>query len=169
MLQTKISRYTILRFPLPNPPLRVTDKFDEVKVSGAVNRLRTSDFATLVVEGTSDRDIYSWFEDLLGAAKHIPTLDVGGRNNLLEIYTRREEFASQIAVAFMADPDREVLDDRDRILSAYPDIIWTTGYSIENDLYTDGKPTSLINPNDLTEYNQALQTAIDDFCGTSGK
>ena len=149
--------------PLPNPPLRVTDKFDEVVVIGAINRLRTSHFATLVVEGTSDQDIYSWFEDLLGTPKHIPKLDVGGRNNLLEIYTRREEFASQVAVAFMADPDREVLDDRDRILSAYPDIIWTTGYSIENDLYTDGKPTSLIHPNDLTEYNQALQTAINDF------
>ena len=146
----------------PKPPLEVTNEFDEVRVNQSVNTLCRSHLPTLVVEGEHDSLIYEEIEYLLGTP-YIKSLPVGGRDNLLEIYERRKEFSSQVPVAFMADPDMWVLEDPHNMLKRYVDIIWTTGYSLENDLYADGNPISLIHPADLSDHNDALDCAIRRF------
>lgn len=151
---------------IPDPELQVTDEFDEQKVSEVVNNLSRSQLPTLVVEGHNDRQIYKWIAEILSSTGGL-TIDLypaGGRVNLLEIYDRRSAFAS-LPVAFVADPDHLVLEDPTKMLKHYEDIIWTTGYSIENDLYTDGNPSSLINSNNITVYNAQLQVAIEVFAG----
>ena len=145
-----------------SPPLEVTDEFDEVKVNEVVNTLSRSDEPTIIVEGGHDREIYEKIQDLLGKPL-IDPLPVGGKDNLLAIYERREEFSSKVPVAFMADPDMWVLEDPHNMLKKYQDIIWTTGYSIENDLYADGDPISLIPPTELWHHMHKLDGAIRDF------
>ncbi len=159
-----------LRLPqaiLPDLPLQVTDEFDEIIVRELVTTLSDSNVATLVVEGRDDMTIFRWIEDLLNTRysdrHNIDALQAQGSSNLLEIYKRRDEFSSQIPVAFMADLDELVLEDPANVLGKYPDIIWTTGYSIENDLYTDGDPISLIPNSKIQMYNDMLNNAIDNF------
>ena len=153
--------------PPLTPPLQVNDDFDEDKIIKVIDRLSRSRLATLIVEGSNDSEIYDDIEFLL--ADHVnsyPSIlrePVDGRENLLEIYKRRAEFSSHIPVAFLADLDYQVLIDPTRMLSDYPDIIWTAGYSLENDLYTDANPTKLIKKEDLNIYNAALKVVIDTF------
>ena len=151
----------------PAPSLQVTDEFNEKKVLRVIRSLssRTTDLANLVVEGSEDCEIYGWMEGIVGSHPlyQIYPRPAGGRENLLEIYNRRDEFPSRIPVAFMADLDSQVLEDQAKMTTEYADIIWTTGYSIENDLCTDGNPISLIESKDIIKYNAALQSAICDF------
>ena len=153
--------------PSLTSPLQVADDFEEDKVIRVIDQLSRSGLATLIVEGSSDQEIYESIEFLLqdhvNSYPSILRQSVGGRENLLEIYKRRAEFSSHIPVAFLADLDYQVLEDPTRMLSDHPDIIWTTGYSLENDLYTDANPTKLIRPNDLNTYNAALKVVIDTF------
>ena len=148
--------------------LQVTDEFNENEVREVVDELSTdSRLATVVVEGENDTTIYNWIEKLLvshaGSHLNIVPLRAGNRSNLLEIYNRRDEFSSRIPVAFLADLDYQVLADPTRMLRYYPDIIWTTGYSLENDLYTDANATNLIPDTDFNTYNAALKVVIDTF------
>ena len=154
----------------PSPPLQVTDEFDERKVSSVVGDLSRSNLPTLIVEGGTDRQIYQWMAKLLDpTSKFVIDLCLAdGKPNLLEIYTRRETFCS-LPVAFMANLDHcvlGVLKDSSsiyNILREYKDIIWTTGYSIENDLHTDGHPTNLIPVESLPKYKERLQQKIRKF------
>lgn len=146
----------------PTPPLRVTDDFNEDNVKQAIGTLSRSTLPTVVVEGENDPPIYRKIEDLLGKDPYIDSLPVGGRDNLLEIYERKEEFP-QVPVAFMADPDMWVLEDPFNMLKTYEDIIWTAGYSLENDLYADGNPLSLIPPDNLSKHTAKLNCAIRHF------
>ena len=150
------------------PKLQVAGEFDEAEVSKQVEYLsQRSNLATVVVEGNNDTVIYRWIKERLashvGSHLTIQPLPAGDRSNLLEIYNRRGEFSSRLPVAFLADLDYQVLADPTRMLRHYPDIIWTTGYSLENDLYTDANPTHLIKAGDFNAYNAALKVVIDTF------
>lgn len=154
-----------------SPPLRVTDEFKENIVNPIVQSLSNlsksrARFPQLVVEGKEDRAIVRWIEEHIFKSKHRIGLQVAeGRNNLLEIYNRRDEYPN-VVVAFMADLDHWVLKIPNGILRKdYPNIIWTTGYSIENDLYTDGDPISLIPHTQITAYNNELNRKINKFLG----
>ena len=87
---------------------------------------------TIIVEGENDIPIYRRIEKYIGV-QDADVIQVGGRNNLLSLYERRKEFA-HLPVAFVADRDLWLFSG---IPPDYPDIIWTEGYSIENDLYAD--------------------------------
>ena len=99
-------------------------------VDECVALLRRTDLQTVIVEGKDDMQIYQWAERRVGIQK-ANVLPVGGRETLLAVYKRRSEFA-HLPVAFVADRDLWLFSG---IPPGYPDIIWTEGYSIENDLY----------------------------------
>ena len=151
---------------VPCPPLKVTDEFDDRKVNEVVRYLSLfCSLPTVVVEGKHDTEIYEKIRQLFGSP-HLPRIDplpVGGKPNLLEIYERRAKFSSKVPVAFMADPDMWVLEDPYGMLEKYKGIIWTAGYSLENDLYADGNPISLIHPHNLASHNAELHRAIRRF------
>lgn len=74
--------------------------------------------------------IYRWLEHEVGInnANFFPC---GGRDTLLKVFERRDEFKN-LKCIFVADKDTFVYINPPE---KYNDIIWTNGYSIENDLY----------------------------------
>lgn len=122
-----------------------------VTVDDLIFALRHSQTPNVVVEGEDDVVIY---RELI---KRFEILDVdfhaaGGREKLLRVYERRSEFA-HVPVAFIADRDMWVFTG---IPADYAGIIWTQGYSIENDLYTDAELERLLDARDVTEHRQIL-------------
>ncbi len=129
--------------PTPNP----------MTVEHLVGVLRRSRKPSIVVEGDDDVVIYREL------AKRIGILEVvlrpsGGREKLLQVYERRSEFI-QIPVAFIADQDMWLFSG---IEPGYEDVIWTNGYSIENDLYSDAGLERLLDESDTLEHQQILDS-----------
>ena len=129
--------------PTPNP----------MTVEHLVGVLRRSRKPSIVVEGDDDVVIYREL------AKRIGILEVvlrpsGGREKLLQVYERRGEF-TQVPVAFIADQDMWLFSG---IEPSYGDIIWTHGYSIENDLYSDAVLERLLDETETEEHQQILDS-----------
>ena len=127
--------------PTPNP----------MTVEQLVGVLRRAQKPNIVVEGDDDVIVYREL------AKRIGVLEVvlrpsGGREKLLQVYERRSEFA-HVPVAFVADQDMWLFSG---IEPGYDDIIWTHGYSVENDLYSDANLERLLDENETTEHQQVL-------------
>lgn len=129
-------------------------------VNELVDTLHRSKLPTVVVEGRDDMQIFRWMEDLL-EVDEIDVLGVGGRPNLFAVYDRKSEFA-HLPVAFIADQDKELFT---QLPSGYDEIIWTQGYSIENDLYAGADPSleNLMDPQEAAEHGQLLNTIIKWF------
>ena len=102
----------------------------ELTIDEMIETLKRSSLTTVLVEGVDDVMIYRWLEDEIGVHK-ANFFPCGGRKNLLELYERRNEFSNLKAV-FVADKDTFVYINPPE---EYSDVIWTNGYSIENDLY----------------------------------
>ena len=133
--------------PLPSPT-----------VEELVAALRRSALPTVLVEGQEDMRIYRWVEARLGnrAANVLPT---GGRDKLLSVYERRQEFA-KLPVAFVADKDMWLFSG---IPSNYDGVIWTDGYSIENDLYAGTELENLLDAEEALEHQQTLNAIVEWF------
>jgi hypothetical protein len=99
-------------------------------VNELVSMLRHSSEPTILVEGPDDIMVYRWLKQHIEPLKASP-IDCGGRQNLLSVYERRNEF-SHVKTVFLADKDLYVFLG---IPEEYSDVLWTTGYSIENDIY----------------------------------
>ncbi|NOZ34025.1 MAG: DUF4435 domain-containing protein [Chlorobi bacterium] len=99
-----------------------------------IKTLKRSSLPTVLVEGKDDFLIYRKFQNKIGA-RFVSFLGCGGRNTLLNIYDRKKEFSNK-KVMFIADKDMWVFSS---VPEKYNDIIFTKGYSIENDLYEDGQ------------------------------
>ena len=130
----------------------------DMTVDECVAALRRTDLPTVIVEGTDDMQIYQWAERRVGIQK-ANVLPVGGRETLLSVYKRRNEFV-QLPVAFVADKDLWLFSG---IPPGYPDIIWTQGYSIENDLYAGADLENLLNADEVDEHRQVLDSIIEWF------
>ena len=102
--------------------------------------------------------IYQWAERRIGIQK-ANVLPVGGKETLLAVYERRNEFA-HLPVAFVADKDLWLFSG---IPPIYHDIIWTEGYSIENDLYAGASLENLLNADEVEEHQQVLTSIIEWF------
>ncbi len=99
------------------------------EIIGTLNHLSTP---AVLVEGVNDVIWYRNFEsDLMDGAALFP---VGGRNTLMEVYKRRSEI--KLRVAFVADKDMYVFDG---IPDELNEVIFTCGYSIENDLLKNSR------------------------------
>ena len=127
-------------------------------VKELVATLRRSALPTVLVEGQEDMRIYRWVEEHLGSrtANVLPT---GGRSNLLSVYERRHEF-SELPVAFVADQDMWLFSG---IPTEYDGVIWTEGYSIENDLYAGAELEKLLDAEEVLEHRQLLDTIAEWF------
>ncbi len=127
----------------------------ELTVDEIVETLKRSSLTTVLVEGTDDVLIYRWIEDEIGIvnANFFPC---GGRDKLLQVYERRSEFAD-ITTVFVADKDTFVYINPPE---EYKNIIWTNGYSIENDLYFGRNIESLLSPEENREFLKSLDSFI---------
>jgi len=134
---------------MPTPLLTV----DEL-----VATVKRSHLPTVLVEGGDDVEIYRWIEAKLGVHK-ANFLPCGGRDALLQVYNRRQEF-SHVATAFVADRDMWLFTG---IPPQFNGIIWTSGYSVENDLCAGARLEGLLDEAEAKEHAQVLQSIIEWF------
>lgn len=103
---------------------QATPSIDEIVAS-----LKNTSLPTVLVEGRDDMTIYRWIEDRLGTQK-ANVLPCGNRDKLFAVYKRQTEFR-HLKCAFLADRDMWLFDTT---CSKYGSIVFTKGYSIENDV-----------------------------------
>ena len=123
-----------------------------------VATLRRSQLPTVIVEGKDDIHIYRWVETRI-SNRDADVLSTGGRDALLEVYRRRNEFPN-LPVAFVADRDLWLFSG---IPANHDGVIWTQGYSIENDLYAGSKLEDMLDADEASEHEQVLHSIIQWF------
>ena len=126
-------------------------------VEDLVTTLRLSKKPNIVVEGKNDEIIYGSLVDRMGIFD-VDFFCAGCKNTLLHLYEELSQYENagdfrHAPVAFIADRDMWLFRG---IPSRYGDIIWTDGYSIENDLYSHAKLSDRIG--NKAEYDQALDS-----------
>ena len=135
----------------------VTYGVDELVVT-----LRDSQLPTLLVENHSDVRIYArWVSLRLFGSYNVDVRAVDGKEKLLQIYERRGEF-SHVPVVFVANRGMWLFTE---IPKKYKDIIWTKGYSLENELYVDAQSDleRLLDSHEVVEHQQVLYSVCKWF------
>jgi len=129
----------------------------EYSVDEIVETLKRTSLPSIVVEGLDDIVVYRRIEERMSSigADVLPAL---GRDKLIKVFERRSELPSTARVVFIADKDTWV---HSGIPPEYCDqmLIFTDGYSIENDLYRDGQLEGLL----LGAERQAFERELGDF------
>ncbi len=128
----------------------------ELTVDEIIETLKRSSLTTVLVEGIDDVMIYRWIEDEIGIhnANFFPC---GGRDNLLQVFERRNEF-SNLKTIFVADKDAFVYVNPPE---NYNEIIWTNGYSIENDLYYGRGIEQILSKKEKEVFTKSLNNFIE--------
>jgi hypothetical protein len=123
--------------------------------------LRNSSLPTVLVEGKGDMSLYRKLEKRVGFGE-MSFLECEGRNTLLEVYKDRGSVAGK-KVAFLADLD---LWHYVGVPTVFEEIVFTTGYSIENDLYFDGheRLNDLLDTSEL-EFVSSLLFNVSEWFG----
>ena len=96
-------------------------------------RLGNTQEATILVEGKDDIVIYRWLADWAGFSS-ANILQCEGRETLREIYKERHLYP--FVVLYITDQDMFIFSQIPQELLG---MCFTAGYSIENDLFADGK------------------------------
>lgn len=130
--------------PLPN-----------LTVDDLINALRLSSKPNIVVEGKDDVIIYGELVDRFGKF-NVDFYPAGCKETLLRLYEELADYESKgdfrhAPVAFIADRDMWLFRG---IPNQYDNIIWTEGYSIENDLYAHVKLRDRVG--NKVEYDQTI-------------
>jgi hypothetical protein len=129
--------------PVPSP---TTDEIVEL--------LKRTSLTTVLVEGTDDAAVYRHMETLMAGIK-ATILPCGGRTALLAVFSRRTEFQAK-AVAFLADKDMWLFSG---VPPEYSDIVWTQGYSLENDLYHESDIERLLTIEETATFRNLIDLA----------
>lgn len=111
----------------------------ELTLPEHLRRLRRVDTPIVVVEGKEDTAIYNWIATSAG----ITTANYhrcNGKGLLLQIFDEVQQNPSTYPNVKLFIRDRDMFVFYDSIPVAYSEICFTTGYSIENDLYADAEP-----------------------------
>lgn len=101
--------------------------------------LNHTNLPTILVEGQTDVKIYRYIENNI-LEPDANVLQCYGKNQLLKIYERRNEIKNDVKIVFLADKDMWVYDSPP---NKYDGVIFTTGYSIENDIISGSLPALL--------------------------
>jgi len=119
-----------------------------------ISYLGKTSLPTLLVEGEDDAEIYRWLEHQLGiVAGNI--LICSGRNALVSIYRQRDTFPHG-KMAWLADLDMWRFSAPPSDLAG---IIFTSGYSIENDLYAGSDIEALMGTAERSRHARLLAAA----------
>jgi hypothetical protein len=109
----------------------------------------------LLVEGTTDASVYRHLEERFGLTGGT-VLPCNGRNCLLDLHRRRSEFRG-LKTAFLADRDLWLFGV---VPPEFSDVIFTNGYSIENDVLDGESVERLLDSHELAEF----RTVLDEIC-----
>ena len=130
----------------------------DISIDEVMATLTRSSLPTIVVEGADDMIVYRNFEENLSSIG-VSVLPVGGRENVLEIYSRRDELPSSVKISFIADQDiwvntgipEECQNER---------LLFTSGYSIENDVYIDGELWRLLHTDEVPKFDADVKAFL---------
>jgi hypothetical protein len=133
----------------------------EFSVDEVIATINHSSLPTAVAEGTDDAIILRQLENKY-AETGLSLFFVGGRNAVLGSFDRRGEISFDRKVLFVADRDLWVLNE---IPAQYiaENLIFTTGYSMENDVYQDGKFEALMNEAERERFQRELVLIVRHF------
>lgn len=127
----------------------------DLTVDEIIAALRHSSIPSIVVEGKDDVMIYRWILHDAGVPDaHL--FPCSGRNNLLKVFSRRSEFANTPTM-FIADRDIYVYCC---VPADYSGVLFTEGYSIENDLYFGRKIEKLLSKVEFNKYEKARKSFV---------
>jgi len=117
--------------------------------------LKKTSLPTLIIEGKDDLIVYQRLEDKFHN-ESLSVLPVGGRKNILKIFDRLHELPTASKVLFIADQDTWVITG---IPQEYQSdrLFFTSGYSIENDVFQDGQIDSYMSSSEKTKFNEELE------------
>lgn len=137
------------------PASAATMNVDEI-----VSTLRHGTLSYLVVEGKTEMQLYRHLvAGVQAGALELQVCD--GRDALLAIYRRRAEFA-HVRVIFVADQDLWIHQPSEKDI--YPDVIWTDGYCIENDILQAYPIAGMfLEPDEQAKLNAGLDALVDWF------
>lgn len=116
-------------------------------VDEIVSILAHGDTPTLLVEGSDDMQVFGYFEEAFGGEMRV--MQCGGIDSLLQVFHRRIEFDGK-RVAFLADRDLRYYDGVPSELSS--GIVFTKGYSLENDIICGSGIFKFYNNSDSAHY-----------------
>lgn len=117
--------------------------------------LRRTSLPTLLVEGTTDAFVYRCLEEQLRALD-LDVVICGGRSTLLSVFRRRGEYINSLVVC-LADRDMWLFT---AIPDEYSGVVWTTGYSIENDAYAGSGVERLLSVAEASLFDQLLGNVV---------
>lgn len=126
-----------------------------LSVDEIVEVLKRSSLPTILCEGDVDVFVLRHVEAKLGAAR-LSILPCGGRSNLFRVFARRNEYSS-LPFVFVADRDMWMFA---AVPSGYSEIIFTEGYSIENDLYHYSCIEDLLDGQEIADHREALHSVV---------
>src|SRR5258707_993183 len=106
-----------------------------------IQSLKRSNLPTVLCEGDTDLAILRFVEGVLGPTT-VSLLPCYGRDMVLRVYDRRDEIPNT-RIAYLADRDVWVLSG---VPNRYKGVIFTWGYSIENDLLDATNLENLLTP-----------------------
>lgn len=132
---------------------KITMTTDEI-----VATLKRTSLPTVLIEGKDDILVFRHLEQTY-AALGLSVLPVGGRKAVLEVYNRKSELPSNTTIAFIADQDIWVITG---IPPEYQHdkLIFTTGYSIENDVFADGNLTNYLTEAENTKFTSEVNLYV---------
>ena len=111
-------------------------------VEEAISLLSKSEVPTVITEGRDDFIVFRHLEEQLRDFG-VDVLPIGDRKKVLELFERRAEIGRDTGIAYIADRDVWIYSG---IPNQYenPLILFSNGYSIENDLFSDGPVVELM-------------------------
>lgn len=118
--------------------------------------LQRSKKINLIVEGVDESSIFRKVEDIVG---DVELIICEGCGTLKRVYSRKDEYP-KAKVIFLADRDIRLFDPTARFEA---DIIWTDGYSIENDIVCGSRVFELLDFEERGKYRIAFQKLIKWF------
>ena len=118
--------------------------------SELVATIKRTTLPTLCVEGVQDKAALRLLQHQIRTKCTLLCCD--GRQNLFEVWLRRTEFLGR-RVSFLADKDLYVFG---KVPTEYAGIVFTYGYSLENDILSSGKCRALFDEADRNAFDTAL-------------
>ena len=120
-------------------------------------QMAKSSIPTVLIEGKTDALIFRRIQSRLGLAG-FTFFPCGSRSQVLDVFEQFRPNATS-RIAFFADRDLWYFDG---IPAEYSDVVFTYGYSIENDLYHDGKQRlkRLLYPTELSFLNSLMANVV---------
>lgn len=117
--------------------------------------IKRTHIPTVLVEGSDDIIFYRKIEEELKNFG-IDMLPAGNKAAVLSLYERIKNNNIDSAIFFIVDNDLWIHSPPINP-DAYKEVIRTSGYSIENDLYSDGELENLLDETEKSKFNLELQ------------